>query len=127
VRAGKDDLDLGANEIATSLDHASVFAILGPGKASGGPSFRRGDTNGDGQFDLSDAVAILAFLFQGGQTPGCLDAADVNDSGALDLSDGIYSLGFLFLGGSRPPSPFPDCGADPTDDKLDCKEFRPCR
>jgi pimeloyl-ACP methyl ester carboxylesterase len=88
--------------------------------------FRRGDSNADAQFDLSDPVYTLGFLFLGTRTPSCEDAADSNDDGALDLSDAVHSLGFLFLGGPAPPGPFSACGADPTQDALDCVAFPSC-
>ena len=91
--------------------------------------FQRGDGNADGQTDVSDAVFILSYLFTGGPTPSCLDAADSNDSGgtAVDLSDPIHLLYFLFIGGPEPPAPFSVCGSDPTvdGDDLSCKAFPP--
>src|SRR5262245_5306729 len=57
------------------------------------PFFRRGDSNADGRADISDPITTLSFLFQGGPTPGCLDALDANNDGALDLSDPIFFLG----------------------------------
>ncbi len=84
------------------------------------PSFRRGDVNGDGAFDISDPTAILGFLFLGAPAPGCLKAADLNSSGVLDLSDAIYALTFLFLGGPPPPGPFDECGTEPVPTDLDC-------
>jgi hypothetical protein len=90
-------------------------------------SFRRGDGNGDGKLDLSDAVFVLNHLFVGGTEPPCLDSADADDSGDLDITDAVYSLSFLFLGGPAPPSPFLDCGVDPTPDGLGCEGFEPCR
>ncbi len=89
--------------------------------------FRRGDSNVDTRFDISDAIQTLGFLFLGQPTTlGCADAADANDDGRIDLSDAIYSLGFLFLGGIPLPSPFPDCGIDPTVDSLDCQRYEDC-
>ena len=80
--------------------------------------FRRGEVNEDERVDLSDAIAILGWLFLGGRVPRCEDAADTNDSGRVDLSDGVYLLGHLFLGGPEPPAPFSDPGLDPTPDEL---------
>jgi Dockerin type I domain len=82
--------------------------------------FVRGDSNGDGIFDLSDAPFTLAYLFLAGERPGCLDAADANDDGAVDVADPITLLQHLFLGGNAPPSPFPAAGPDPTADPLGC-------
>jgi hypothetical protein len=89
-------------------------------------SFRRGDSNGDRNVDISDAISALAFLFLGGIPPVCPDAADANDDGTVDISDSIGILNHLFLGGLPPRVPFPDCGADPTIDGLGCgPEFCP--
>ncbi len=81
-----------------------------------GTPFHRGDPNDDGNFDLSDGVAIFGFLFLGNEAPGCLEAADVNNSGTVDISDGISILNHLFLGGPPPADPGPPgrpCGVDP--------------
>jgi hypothetical protein len=84
------------------------------------PNFLRGDADGDGVRNITDGVFVLNYLFIGGKTPPCLDAADTNDSGDLNITDGVFILNFLFLGGRAPPSPFIDCGEDPTPDLLDC-------
>ena len=89
-------------------------------------AFRRSDTNADGATDLSDAVFTLSFLFLGGASPPCLDAADTNDDGAVNLSDGIATLNHLFLDGPAPAPPYEACGADPTADELGCGSFAPC-
>ncbi len=89
--------------------------------------FRRGDSNGDGTLDLTDAVHVLAYLFIGGPPPACFDAADADDSGELDLSDAIYSLGFQFLGGPAPPDPGPSsCGPDPKADPFAACVYTRC-
>jgi hypothetical protein len=85
-------------------------------------SFLRGNSNGDVAVDISDAVYTLAFLFLGGPSPSCRDAADANDDGAIDISDAVYTLAFLFLGGPAPPPPGPTVpGPDPTEDALPCR------
>ena len=82
--------------------------------------FLRGDFDGGGVLDISDAVATIGYLFLGGRAPGCLDAADANDDGQLDLADPIFCLDFLFRGGGPPPEPFPLAGPDPTADEISC-------
>jgi len=83
--------------------------------------FRRGNANADPGVDISDAIMTFGYLFLGGTTPPCIDAADTNDDGNLDISDGIAVLGFLFQGGAAPPLPgAAACGPDPTADTLDC-------
>lgn len=89
------------------------------------PRFRRGDANGDGPVDISDGVFTLLWLFAGGSTPGCLDAADSDDDGAHALTDAIYTLNYLFRGGPAPPEPGPvECGSDAK--PLGCQSYPPC-
>ncbi|MBI4605600.1 MAG: PD40 domain-containing protein [Planctomycetes bacterium] len=91
------------------------------------PTFRRGDSNGDGALDLSDAVFLFGTLFLGSALPGCEDAADADDSGRLDITDGIYHLNWLFRGGPAPAAPHGACGPDPTEgDSLGCGEYAVC-
>ena len=91
-----------------------------------GTPFRRGDANGDGLFDIADAIATLGFLFSGGAL-NCADAADCNDDGLNDVADAITLLGSIFSGGGAPPAPGPNsCGIDPTDDALDCETYNSC-
>lgn len=88
--------------------------------------FRRGDANGSGDVDLSDAVKTFNYLFAGGSID-CEDAADSNDSGETDISDGIFTLERLFQGGDPIPAPGPSaCGVDPTPDALGCDAYAQC-
>jgi hypothetical protein len=102
------------------------------------PRFVRGDANADGAINLTDALAILGFLYLGSEAPACMDAADFDDDGGTQptITDVISLLGWLFLGGRSPPPPSPtlaiyaaeDCGPDPTADALDCaRPPPPCR
>ncbi|MEM7234694.1 MAG: hypothetical protein AAF517_21120 [Planctomycetota bacterium] len=88
--------------------------------------FVRGDSNVDGQVDISDAIHALSYLFLGGASISCDDAADVNDNGQHDLSDSISLLAHLFLGGLGPRAPWPDCGVDPSDDPIECEGHVSC-
>lgn len=81
--------------------------------------FVRGDANGDGLTNISDAVAILYYLF-GGRRLSCADAADVNDTGDVELGDAMGLLMYLFAGGFPPPPPFPERGPDPSADSIGC-------
>jgi hypothetical protein len=85
------------------------------------PLFKRGDSNGDGEVNISDAVHTFAWLFLGGAAPPCLDAADSNDTGDINLTDGVFTLNFLFRGGRAPPPPGPfSCGPDGGENRLGC-------
>ncbi len=74
-----------------------------------------GDCNSDGSLNLSDAVCLLNYLFQGtvprlpcgdgSRThPGNLRLLDSNGDQRIDLSDPIRVLGYLFLGLPPPVS-----------------------
>jgi uncharacterized lipoprotein YddW (UPF0748 family) len=80
--------------------------------------FVRGDANADLIVDISDAVAILAYLFAGRRAPPCLDAADADDNGAVNVADAVLILEHIFRGGRPPPPPYPAPGSDPTPDAL---------
>lgn len=110
-----------------ALANTYVGALKGSGPPPG-PQFRRGDSNGDGGFDISDAIYTLAALFTpGAPPPGCRDAGDANDDEAYDISDAIYTLAALFTPGApSPPAPGSTCGVDPAGTTLDCAVYGPC-
>jgi hypothetical protein len=82
-----------------------VFSTTPPGKA-----FLRGDSNGDGVVDLSDAVHGLLVLFAGLPAGDCPAARDANADSRLDVGDAVFTLDFLFRTGPPPPAPWPACG-----------------
>ncbi len=88
-------------------------------------TFLRGDCDGDGSHSISDGVCILGYLFQSSEI-GCLDSADADDSGLLGITDAVFLLSWMFRGGADPLAPFPGCGNDPTEDKLDCAGGNAC-
>ena len=93
---------------------------------SEGDPFFRGDCNGDGVINITDAIFHLdALVGIGGDFP-CQDACDSNDDGSDDIADPIHSLNFIFLDGPAPPAPYPGCGADATVDDLSCESYPFC-
>ncbi len=110
--------------ISDPTTRSDVFAAyldaLGVSVGPGAPLFRRGDANGDTAVDISDAVALLAYLFQSAAALPCDAAADTNDDGGLTIADPISLLTTLFAGSGPLPAPYPDCGADATPDSLTC-------
>ncbi len=85
-------------------------------------AFIRGDSNQDKRIDIADCVYTLQYIFLGGRSPKCLDAADVNNDTRLDISDPIFLIQYMFLGGPQPSSPFPMPGVDPDFRNLGCAE-----
>jgi hypothetical protein len=94
------------------------------------PPFHRGDADGNGQLQLTDAVRVLNVLFLGTGVLLCTDAADADDNGQIQLTDAVRVLNVLFLGTGTIPNPGPPseaCGPDPTEeDALDCGEYTKC-
>ena len=60
-------------------------------------AFLSGDANQSGEVSLTDAIAVLDFLFAG-RGSLCRAAANVNEANGLDLSDAVQILSKLFLG-----------------------------
>jgi hypothetical protein len=113
--AGDEDLD-GKADCADS-DCAALPACQAP-------RFHRGDSNNDGNHNISDPVNTLNVLFLGSGSIPCQDAADSNDDGQVNISDPVNSLNVLFLGTGNVPPPLPPeagepCGPDPTAEGLD--------
>ena len=65
--------------------------------------FVRGDTNGDGQLDISDVARMLGCMFRGSDCPSCDDALDVNDNGRINITAGVFLLNYIFWDGLPPP------------------------
>ncbi len=86
-------------------------------------TFIRGDANSDNKVDISDQTFIFKYIYLGGETPKCLDAADVDDNGKIEMTDGVYLIDYLFRGSGKPPiQPYPNGGVDTTNDNLSCGE-----
>ena len=90
------------------------------------PVFMRGDINLDANLSLDDPIVLLNYLFLDGPDLGCPKSADANDDGRLNITDPIYTLAFLFLEGPTLARPFPECGADHTEDGLQCSTHDAC-
>jgi hypothetical protein len=105
-------------------------AVVAPSPPSA--RFKRGDSNVDGNIEVSDAIHTTTFLFTGGPRSSCLEAADFDDNDVINLTDVIASLNWLMLGGVAPPAPgAASCGTDPVPDGplfADCEyPLRYCR
>jgi hypothetical protein len=101
---GDGDVDYSYDNLSNSTTVTASPPVVG--------GIRPCDFNADGNFDLSDPVALLNHLFLGGAAPPCGDQTlahpanvallDANADGRLDLSDAVFDLAFLFLGGPAP-------------------------
>ncbi|MCA8961393.1 MAG: hypothetical protein KDC38_12805 [Planctomycetes bacterium] len=125
-----DGLDRRADDLTTPDTGSGGAPVvdLGPyeyGAVSVIVEFVRGDANQDGTIDVADAVTELGALFLG-ETTSCWSALDANDDGSANVADVVALLAYAFDGASNPPSPFPGCGDDPSDDPLTCSAFAGC-
>lgn len=114
----------GEVEVIISGERATLGEVIQSGCTG---KFIRGDADGNTLVEMGDAMYILRYKFvPGTPPPACMDAADANDDGRVESSDAIYILRYKFIPGSPPLfPPFPDCGSDPTLDRLGCEEH-PC-
>jgi hypothetical protein len=129
--------------------HSCEVCVVGAEKFFRGDCNFSGDSGGPEQgaraVDISDAAAVVSFLFLPYPykwNPPCLDACDCNDDGRIDLADTVCILRYLFQFGRFPPPPGPGwretgligqenveatgSGEDPTWDLLDCAAGDKC-
>ena len=67
----------------------------------------RGNVNGDAldETDISDLVFLVAYMFQDGNPPLCLDEANIDGSvtdPVIDISDLVALVAYMFQGGPAP-------------------------
>lgn len=90
-------------------------------------SFIRGDSNDDGELNISDPIDSIEYLFGGdANPPHCMKSVDANDDGRYDISDPVAVLNFLFSGGPEPNPPLGVCSFDETEDDLSCDSYNHC-
>ncbi len=86
--------------------------------------FLRGDVDGNGFLEITDAINDLSYQFLGVFTVLCFDVYDFDDNGMVEITDAIASLSHQFLPGPAPGPPGKDsCGPDPSDDDLSCEAY----
>ncbi len=65
-------------------------------------SFVKGDADGNGMVNISDAVYLIGYIFSGGPAPSPLFAGDADCSGIITVSDAVYLISYIFSGGPAP-------------------------
>ena len=84
-----------------------------------------GDVNRDGVVNISDAVALINYIFIP-DPPIEIDCrADANGDGAINISDAVYIVNYVFVGGPPPVEGCCDFGY-PSGQKISdtgCKSF----
>ena len=120
ARRARFTVSAGGRGRAAFADDLSLEAL---GSTDGAAWFERGDVDRSGSLNITDAVAILQFLFALPAPGGfCTDSADVDDDGRVAVTDAIRLLQHLYRGGPPPEEPRPgNPGPDPTPDELGCE------
>jgi len=72
-----------------------------------------GDANGDATVNISDAVAIINYVFVGGDPPDPIESGDCNCDDVCNVSDAVWIINYVFVGGNEPCDTdgdgIPDC------------------
>ncbi len=66
------------------------------------PPYVCGDANGDRIVNISDAVALIAYIFAGGPAPDPYVAGNANCDSTVNISDAVYLIAYIFAGGAAP-------------------------
>jgi hypothetical protein len=61
-----------------------------------------GDANGDGFISITDAVALIGYIFVGVPEPNPIEAGDPDCSGFTSISDAVLLIGYVFNGTPEP-------------------------
>lgn len=64
--------------------------------------FECGDADANSMITISDAVALINFIFAGGAEPNPFEAGDVDCNEVVTISDAVYLINFIFAGGPPP-------------------------
>ncbi len=106
-------MDGTAADLQQLVDDGAAFAIANDYWPSGCCFDVRGnidgvpdpDVAGVGGVDIADLVYLVAYSFQGGPPPPCIEEGDVDGSGGaipIDIADVVYLVAFMFGGGPAP-------------------------
>ena len=94
------DYVLIADDGSGDLSPHSEILTLSPGA---GCCVIRGDVDHSGLsvLDIADLVALVNYMFQGGEEPFCLEEADANADGSpvIDIADLVYLVSYMFQDG----------------------------
>jgi hypothetical protein len=61
-----------------------------------------GDADGNGMANISDAVYLIRYIFEGGPAPVVFRGGDADCNGLINISDPVYLVNYVFGGGMAP-------------------------
>ena len=85
------------NDKGTTLKDAGFCNISIEGIMTA-PEVTKGDVNGDGKIDLSDATYLVQYILGNPADDFNADAADVNDDGEIDMPDVMFIVNYSLNG-----------------------------
>lgn len=98
--------DCNMNNIADSCE--ITFGVAADTNSNGIPddcetqTFLCGDVNDDDLVNITDAVYLIQWIFNGGPDPMPLESADVNCDTIGNITDAVYIIQWIFNGGPDP-------------------------
>ncbi len=100
------DLDTGSYQAGLKVssndpDSADALQTI-PAYLQVAPLYICGDVTGERAIDISDVVALIAYIFAGGPAPIPYLLGDVNCDAIVDISDAVYLIAYIFSGGAVP-------------------------
>lgn len=100
VRVIQDNSSVDYSDL--SVDNLSIIS-------SGSESccMAAGNANDDELVNITDAVFLVQYIFNGGPVPACCDQADANGDALVNITDAVYLIQFIFNGGPSPLCPSP--------------------
>lgn len=66
------------------------------------PDYICGDANADELTNITDAVYLIQFIFNGGPEPQPIESGDTNCDELVNITDAVYLIQFIFNGGPPP-------------------------
>ncbi len=72
---------------------------------TGGPSCKCGDADGNGSFNISDAVRLINYIFAGALAPNPICRGDADGNGSVNISDVVRLINYIFAGAAAPHCP----------------------
>jgi len=92
-------------QTATGVGGSTNFGVaqgFWTGGTTGGPGYICGDANADELVNITDAVYLIQYIFNGGDPPLPVEAGDANCDEITNITDAVYLIQYIFNGGAAP-------------------------